>query len=87
MSAPGETPEVCRDCGGTGWVPSAADPTRVARCACRRQQSVDRLERDADLPPRYRSCTLQGFSTVHDGVDGRNQLVRAVSGDADPRAR
>jgi DNA replication protein DnaC len=78
VTAPGEAPEVCRECGGTGWVPSAGDPTRVTRCGCRRQRDAQRLFRDADLPPRYRSCTLQGFSTVHDEPACRNQLVRAV---------
>jgi DNA replication protein DnaC len=70
--------EPCRECGGTGWVPSAEDSQRVARCACRRKRGADRLERDADLPPRYRHCTLQGFSTVHNDAACRAQLVRAV---------
>jgi DNA replication protein DnaC len=71
--------EVCRDCGGTGWVPSADDPNRVARCSCRRRSNVDRLLRDAALPPRYHACTLQQFSTSHQDPLCRAQLLRAVS--------
>jgi DNA replication protein DnaC len=70
---------VCRDCGGTGWVPSAEDANRVARCACRRRNDVDRLLRDAVLPARYHDCTLQKFSTSHPDPACRAQLLRAVS--------
>jgi DNA replication protein DnaC len=62
VSAPADAPEVCRDCGGTGWVPSVEDPTRVARCSCRRQRDVDRLFHHADIPPRYRLCSLGAHS-------------------------
>jgi DNA replication protein DnaC len=79
VSAPGSVTEVCRDCGGTGWVPSTEGSNRVARCACRKQRDLERLIRDADLPPRYRHCTLQGFSTVHNDPACRAQLVRAVA--------
>jgi DNA replication protein DnaC len=62
VSAPADAPEVCRDCGGSGWVPSVADPTRVTRCSCRRQRDVDRLFHHADIPPRYRLCSLGAHS-------------------------
>ena len=79
MPANSDALEVCRDCGGTGWVASADDPNRVARCSCRRRSNVDRLLRDAGLPPRYHACTLQQFSTSHPDPVCRAQLLRAVS--------
>jgi DNA replication protein DnaC len=62
VPATGEALEPCRDCGGTGWVRSADQPGRVARCRCRRQRHGDRLLRDADIPPRYRLCSLGSYS-------------------------
>jgi DNA replication protein DnaC len=34
----------------------------VARCACRRRLDTDRLLHAANIPPRYRDCTLGAYS-------------------------
>jgi DNA replication protein DnaC len=81
--------EVCRDCGGTGWVPAAGDPTRVSRCSCRRRLSGERLFRGAGIPPRYLLCSLgdKSVSIVEDDASRRRngfqykshpQLLEAV---------
>jgi DNA replication protein DnaC len=79
VPASSDATSVCRECGGTGWVPSAEDPNRVGRCACRRRNDVDRLLRDASLPPRYHDCSLLKFSTSHNDPACRAQLLRAVT--------
>jgi DNA replication protein DnaC len=43
-------------------VSSTAQPGRVARCSCRRRTDAERLLRDANIPPRYRDCTLGAYS-------------------------
>ncbi|HVR30461.1 MAG TPA: ATP-binding protein [Thermoanaerobaculia bacterium] len=58
MPAPGDASAACGECGGTGWVPSAEDHARVARCSCRRRRDAERLVGDAGIPPRYRFCSL-----------------------------
>ena len=54
----GDVAEVCRDCGGSGWVPSATQPGRVTRCGCRKRRDLDRLVRSANIPSRYQQCSL-----------------------------
>jgi DNA replication protein DnaC len=54
---------VCAVCDGTGWVLESAGDRKQARpCACRgRQIRRDKLHA-AEIPERYRDCTLANFS-------------------------
>ncbi|PWT91661.1 MAG: DNA replication protein DnaC [Blastocatellia bacterium] len=53
---------ICNNCFGTGtWI----DPDRGAvPCPCRLHGRVERLERSARIPERYRNCLLDNFSHV-----------------------
>ena len=63
----------CPICSGTGWKPGGDDgSTRVTRCDCWREQLRDRFLAEAQIPPRYRKCDLDGFRTDTDS------LIRAV---------
>lgn len=54
----------CPVCDGTGWksvaVPGKA--SRVARCDCRISARNHLLLEKAEIPSRYRNCTLENFS-------------------------
>lgn len=70
----------CPHCDDTGWRPVEIDGVRrVARCECWREALVDRLLADANIPPRYRKCTLEGFDTYNDSlVDAVRKSKRFV---------
>ena len=54
----------CAACDGTGWKPVETDGVRrVERCDCWRQGLMERLLKDAHIPPRYRKCTLDSLIT------------------------
>jgi DNA replication protein DnaC len=49
----------CALCDGTGWKPLDTDGVRrVVRCDCWRDTLTKRLLDEAQIPPRYRKCTL-----------------------------
>ena len=49
----------CEFCDGTGWKPvETGGVRRVVRCECWREGLTSRLLQDAQIPPRYRKCTL-----------------------------
>jgi DNA replication protein DnaC len=52
----------CEVCDGTGWRPIETDGLRrVVRCECWRDRMMGRLLDDAQIPPRYRKCTLDSL--------------------------
>jgi DNA replication protein DnaC len=54
-------PATCPRCNGSGWVPLGGDSLRVEPCGCqgdlRKQQRVNA----ANIPKRYRHCSLPSF--------------------------
>lgn len=53
----------CAVCGGTGWVLESAEDRKQARpCACRGRQLRREKLLAAEIPERYRDCTLANFS-------------------------
>lgn len=60
--------EACPRCGGTGWAPrDGAAGSPVVRCDCQLQARQRRLVEAAHVPPRYRHCSLDNFSTLRNG--------------------
>ena len=54
----------CTLCDDTGWKPLDDNGVRrVERCECWRRSLLDRLLKDAHIPPRYRKCTLDSLIT------------------------
>ena len=54
----------CEFCDDTGWRPIEKDGVRrVARCDCWRAGLTNRLLDEAQIPPRYRRCTLDTLVT------------------------
>ncbi len=76
-------PEPCPHCDGSGWIVSwEADDqgrqTRIARqCDCRKRQLPARLLERAEIPERYRSCTLDSFSVSDPRSEAAEQLLAA----------
>ena len=62
-------------CDDTGWKTIEVDGvSRVTRCDCVRDKTVDQRLRDARIPPRYQRCTLDSFLIYQN-----EELLRAVS--------
>ncbi len=59
--SPREGARVCRQCNGTGWKPTPNK--RVTPCDCTVDSRVSRLLERAEIPARYRSCTLASYRT------------------------
>jgi DNA replication protein DnaC len=54
----------CALCDDTGWKPVEQNGVRrVVRCECWRRALMERLLKDAHIPPRYRKCTLDALIT------------------------
>jgi DNA replication protein DnaC len=54
----------CTLCDDTGWKAVEENGVRrVARCDCWRQGLTGRLLEEAQIPPRYRKCTLESLVT------------------------
>lgn len=52
----------CELCDDTGWKPVETNGARrVERCDCWREGITKRLLEEANIPPRYRRCTLDGL--------------------------
>lgn len=69
-------PEVCPDCGGSGWIVAPDGGAGVARpCPCKQRERVPRLLDAAGIPPRYQGCTLANFNVA--GPVGKSQLLAA----------
>jgi DNA replication protein DnaC len=56
-------------CDDTGWKTIEVDGvSRVARCDCWLLASAQRLEREADIPSRYKNCDLDNFHDYNDSL-------------------
>jgi DNA replication protein DnaC len=65
----------CPLCDDTGWKTIEVNGTsRVTRCDCVRDRTVDQRLRDAHIPPRYQRCALDSFVTYQN-----EELLRAVA--------
>lgn len=80
LTATAAAGNVCPECGGRGWLirPDAGVGT-ARRCACRAEDLVPRLQREAGIPERYRSCRLEGFRDHHVTGRQRSELTAALS--------
>lgn len=59
--------KVCNSCNGTGWVLEDSDSGTVAkRCKCYYEQRSDMVLEQANIPRRYRHCTLKNFEIHND---------------------
>lgn len=60
----------CPLCGGTGWKPVAVPgkANRMTRCECRMATRNERLLQQAQIPARYKNCTLANFNVELEGV-------------------
>lgn len=57
-----EATDVCPLCGGTGWRLVEGDAGElVRRCGCAEGERRQRMLARANIPARYRHCTLAGF--------------------------
>ena len=64
----------CATCEDTGWKTITVDGvSRVTRCECVREKTLERRFRDSRIPPRYQRCTLDTFVTYQN-----EELLRAV---------
>ena len=53
---------ICPICSGSGWAPAEQMGT-VCRCDCWKSKRLARLIAAANIPERYRECTLIGYGT------------------------
>ena len=53
---------ICPICGGSGWAP-AGKAGAVCRCDCWKSKRLEKLLKAANIPERYRECTLIGYGT------------------------
>lgn len=77
MKAP--PPQECALCDGTGWRPLERDGARVvAPCSCQtaRRDLNWRMEQ-AQIPPRFRSCSFEDFFVPSDNPSLQMALVKA----------
>jgi DNA replication protein DnaC len=74
---------MCSLCDDTGWKPIEADGARrVVRCDCWRQGLTARLLKEAQIPARYRKCTLDSLITYPNerflsAVDNARRFAKA----------
>ena len=65
----------CPLCDDTGWKTiEVSGVSRVTRCDCVLDRTVDQRLRDARIPPRYQRCTLDSFLTYQN-----EELLRAIA--------
>lgn len=73
LRARGEPPAVCTLCLGTGL---EVVPKRGARrCECKREEDRQRLIESANIPARYRACSLDNFEPAQ----GNGTHLRALA--------
>jgi DNA replication protein DnaC len=69
---------VCSRCDGRGWIVARDGGAGSARpCACRDANRSARLLDATGIPPRYRACTLESFTTRGRPKASVEQLVAA----------
>jgi DNA replication protein DnaC len=62
MTEPSSETTPCTLCDGTGWTLVEEDGVELARrCECAEGRMRDRMMTDAQIPKRYRHCSLEGF--------------------------
>ncbi|NLT67814.1 MAG: ATP-binding protein [Acidobacteria bacterium] len=59
MKAQFSPPELCPNCGGSGWEP--ADGMGVRRCHCMERLRIQRLLAEARIPKRYEHCDQASY--------------------------
>src|SRR5690349_466480 len=58
---PVPVPEPCPRCSGSGWVPMPGDDLRVEACECQGDLRRQHRLAGANIPKRYKHCTLDTF--------------------------
>jgi len=57
---------VCPDCNGTGWkIVEREDVSGAVRCECVAVERATRVVAESDIPPLYRSASLDNFSLMN----------------------
>jgi DNA replication protein DnaC len=76
-----ESPDVCSECRGRGWIVVAdgASAGKARACSCRDRDAVKRLLGVAGIPPRYRHSRLSNFHTSSGAKREGEQLLQARS--------
>ena len=70
--------QVCTVCGGSGWKIIEQDGISAAeRCDCIHTDRVQWLEEQANIPPLYRSSTVDNFLLPQDNPTARTGLGQA----------
>lgn len=72
----------CPICNGTGWKPVEilGKTRRVTRCDCRIGSRIERLLNAANIPARYKHCTLADFATDFPGANRSLSAARLFAG-------
>ncbi|MGD9252903.1 MAG: ATP-binding protein [Holophagae bacterium] len=79
MTDPSTTEEPCAICGGTRWELVEKDGVETARrCFCAEASMRRRLLESAQIPDRYRQCSLDGFEIWDKGDPTASRARRAV---------
>jgi DNA replication protein DnaC len=70
----------CARCDDTGWRPVDDNGIRrVVRCDCWRDRVGQQRLADANIPARYRHCTLDNFSAYNESLERAVDLARRVA--------
>ena len=66
----------CPRCQGTGWIIEKTDKGPVAkRCACFHERQAAALIEKANIPKRYKDCTLGNFEIHNDNESHKDALA------------
>jgi DNA replication protein DnaC len=72
----------CPHCDDTGWKPVESDGVRrVVRCECWRVEVARERLANANIPSRYRHCSLESFRTYNDSLREAVAQARAFVAD------
>ena len=67
---------VCARCQGTGWIIETGPKGPVAkRCACFHERQAAALLEKANIPKRYKDCTLANFEIHKDNDSHKDALA------------
>src|SRR4051812_48426195 len=70
----------CSQCDDTGWKPvDTGGIRRVIRCECWRDRVGQTRLADANIPKRYRHCTLENFSAYNESLERAVGKARGVA--------
>jgi DNA replication protein DnaC len=71
------TEEPCPKCGGTSWVLVESEGRPLAkRCACFVERQARALFDRANIPRRYRNCSLDNFDSLNDSLRDALKISR-----------